>query len=121
MNGGWFASRKVNVPCTVEIADTPEALHAHVLLEGFDVGPGDSVLVHEAPTRVDFGQHLTCSRRATVWRAGWFGRLWTRLTSRFELTLLYEVSFTPERIPVTRKLRTETITKKLPHEIWSAQ
>jgi hypothetical protein len=107
MSASWFYPRAIEVPCTVEIADTSEEFHAHVLLEGFEVGPGDSVLVHEAPTGVEFGQRVVCDRRATVLRAAWFGRFWTRLTSRFELTLLYEVSFSPDHIPVTRHLRTQ--------------
>jgi hypothetical protein len=88
------------------VAQTPETLHAHVFLEGVDIGPGDEVLVHGARTRVGYGERIVCSRRATVVRAGWLARAWTRLASRFELTLLYEVSFTPDRLgaaPARRK------------------
>jgi hypothetical protein len=88
---------RVDVPCTVDIAQTVESLHAHVELKGIDVEPGDSVLVHDAPTDVGYGEHIVCNRRATVVRAGWLRRFWTRATSRFELTLLYEVSFSPSR------------------------
>ena len=84
-----------DVLCTGDIADTVESLHAHVELQGVAIEPGDSVLVHDAPTAVGFGERLVCSRRATVTRAGWLERLWTRATSRFELALLYEVSFSP--------------------------
>ena len=70
-------------------------VHAHVELDGVDVGPGDEVLVHDAPAQVAYGEHLVCSRRATVTQAGWIGRLWTRATSRFEIAMLYEVSFSP--------------------------
>jgi hypothetical protein len=99
--------RSVDVPCTVDIAQTVESLHAHVELEGIEVGPGDAVLVHDAPTRVAYGEHIVCGRQATVTRAGLLGRVWTRLTSRFELTLLYEVSFSPEReaSAVARRIR----------------
>ena len=90
-------SHRVDVPCTVDIAQTVESLHAHVELHGIDVGPGDSVQVHDAPTVVGYGEHLVCDRQATVTRASWLGRLWTRASSRFELTLLYEVSFSPGR------------------------
>lgn len=107
MKGNWLGRRALDVPCVVEIADTVEAFHAHVMLQGCEVGAGDSVLVHEAPVRVEPGTQMTFIRRATVFRAAWFDRLWTRLTSRFELTLLYEVSFTPQRIAVTRTLATE--------------
>lgn len=90
-------AQKFDVPCTVDVAQTVESLHAHVELLGVDVGPGDAVLVHDAPTGVGYGERLVCSRRATVTRAGVFRRVWTRLASRFELTLLYEVSFAPGR------------------------
>jgi hypothetical protein len=93
-----FARRSVNVPCNVEIANTAEALHAHVFLNGLEVEAGDSVLVHDAPTDVAFGQSLACDRRATVSRASWLDKLWVRLSSRFELTTLYEVSFSPDRL-----------------------
>jgi hypothetical protein len=94
----WITGRRVfEVPCTVELEQTPASLHAHVDLDGIEVGPGDSVRVHSAPTRVGFGQRLVCQRRATVVRAGWLGRLWVRAIAPFELTELYEVSFTSRR------------------------
>lgn len=91
------ARRTVRVPCTVDVEHTPESLHAHVDLDGIEVGPGDTVLVHGAPAHVDFGERLHCDAHATVIRAGWLERLWTRLTAHLELTELYEVSFSPRR------------------------
>ena len=96
-NERTWMRRRVDVPCTVDISQTAESLHAHVELDGIEVNAGDAVLVHDAPTYVAYGQRIVCGRRATVTRAGLLGRFWTRLTSRFELTLLYEVSFSPER------------------------
>lgn len=93
-----FGRRTRDVPCTIEIEHTPESLHAHVELEGIEVGPGDSVLVHDAPTIVPFGEKLVCERHATVVQAGPFERLWTKATAFLELTELYEVSFTPRRL-----------------------
>ena len=90
-------ARHIEVDCTVDVAQTVESLHAHVELEGVDVMPGDAVLVHDAPTEIAYGERLVCRRRATVTRASALRRLMTRLTSRFELTLLYEVSFSPAR------------------------
>lgn len=90
-------ARQVQVPCTVEIAHTADDCYAHVVLQGIDVGPGDEVLVHDAPTRIAYGEHRLCETRATVSRASGLGRLWTRLTARFELTMLYEVSFSSAR------------------------
>lgn len=87
--------QRVEVPCTVDVGHTRDTLHAHVELDGVDVGPGDEVLVHNAPTQVPYGEHIVCNRQATVTQAGWLGRLWTRATSRFEITMLYEVSFSP--------------------------
>jgi len=98
--------QRLDVPCTVDIADTVESLHAHVELKGVDVEPGDSVLVHDAPYDIGFGEHIVCDRQATVVRAGWLQRIWTRATSRFELTLLYEVSFSPTRVGAASVRRT---------------
>lgn len=91
--------RKVEVPCTVDIEHSFDSLHAYVELEGIEVGPGDEVLVHGAPTEVPFGERVVCRRRATVTQAGWLDRVWTRLTARFELTELYEVGFSSWRRP----------------------
>lgn len=95
----------VNVLCNVEIANTAEALHAHVFLNDLEVEAGDSVLVHDAPTDVAFGESLTCDRRATVSRASWLDKLWVRVSSRFELTTLFEVSFSPDRLTALSRSR----------------
>jgi hypothetical protein len=93
-----FAPRTHDTLCTIEIEHSEEHLHAHVELddEG-DLRPGDRVKVHGAPIQVSFGQRLTLRRPATVQRASWVERQWTRLTARFELAELYEVSFTPRK------------------------
>jgi hypothetical protein len=86
-------------PCTIEIEHTETSLHAHVELDGgIELRPGDRVRVHGAPIRVKFGDKLTLRRDATVERAGWLEREWTKLAARFELSELYEVSFTPGRL-----------------------
>lgn len=76
-------SRTLEVPCKVDIAQTPEALYAHVELEGVEVRPGDTVLVHDAPTRLVDGPQVVCARRATVTRAGWLRRAWARAAAPF--------------------------------------
>ena len=91
------AERIVQVPCTVEIEHSPESLHAHVDLKGFDVGPGDQVLIHDAPTTVPFGERQTFDCHATIVRAGPVGRLKARLEGYLELTELYEVGFSEGR------------------------
>lgn len=90
-------SRVLDVPCTVHVARTPEALFAHVALDGVDVAPGDTVLVHDAPAAVDEGASLLCERRATVVRARWFTRLWTQLLGCIPVADLFEVGFSAAR------------------------
>lgn len=91
--------RTVEVPCTVEIEQTPESLHAHAVPEGIEIRPGDVVLVHGAPAEIGFGERIRVQARATVVRAGPLRRLWTRLAAMGELTELYEVGFSPRRSP----------------------
>ncbi|MHC2019404.1 hypothetical protein [Methylobacterium sp. CM6247] len=94
----WFGRRIVEVPCTVEIEQTPETLHAHVTLDAtFEIEPGDEVQVHDAPTSVPYGERLVVRRTATVTRAGILERLWIKFAGHFELTELYEVSFSERR------------------------
>jgi hypothetical protein len=90
-------SREV-VPCTIEIENTFESLHAHVELHGTDpVEAGDEVLVHGDEIRVPYGQKVTLQRDATVTRASGLSRALTVLGARLELTELYEVSFSSGR------------------------
>ncbi|MFA5955571.1 hypothetical protein [Hyphomicrobium sp.] len=84
----------IEVPCTIEIENTFQSLHAHVDLDGdLAMNAGDQVLVHGDPVRVPYGQKITLRRLATVTRANRLDRAWTRLLARLELTELYEVSF----------------------------
>jgi hypothetical protein len=93
-----LSRRAHETSCTIEIEHSDESLHAHVELDSqSDLRPGDRVTVHGAPIHVSFGQRLVLRRGATVERASWLERQWTRLAGRFELTELYEVSFTPRR------------------------
>jgi hypothetical protein len=85
-------------PCTVEIEHSPQSLHAHVEIDGdFEVRPGDQVIVHDAPTDVPYGERIVVRRVATIVRAGLFERIWTRIAGNFELTELYDVSFSERR------------------------
>jgi hypothetical protein len=99
MSRTWTrAPKSFDVPCTVEIEQTSETLHAHVVLDGdIQIRPGDEVMVHNAPTHVEFGERLVVRRTATVKRAGPLDRLGARIEGYLELTELYEVSFSDGR------------------------
>lgn len=90
--------RRFDVPCTIEVEHTNEHLHAHVALEGeVPIYPGDRVRVHGDAIQVEFGASATYNRNATVMRAGWLTRQWTRFLASLEITELYEVSFSAGR------------------------
>jgi hypothetical protein len=99
MNRNWTGSRRsFEVPCTVEIEQTSETLHAHVVLDGnIQIQPGDEVTVHDAPTSVAFGERLVVRRTATVRRGSALDRLRAKVEGYLELTELYEVSFSDGR------------------------
>jgi hypothetical protein len=86
--------RRLDVPCTVEIENTYESLHAHVVLDGdIVIEPGDEVTVHGEPIKVPFGEKAVIRRTATVVRAGPIERAWTRMTGDLEFMELCEFSF----------------------------
>jgi hypothetical protein len=85
--------KQIDVRCFVDIEQTPESLHAHAIPEGIDIHPGDSVLVHGAPSSIRLGERLKLECSATVTRANVFARFWTRLMAPFELVELFEVGF----------------------------
>jgi hypothetical protein len=94
-----MTARRFTIPCTIRVEHTYESLEAHVELDGgIKPGIGDKVLVHGAPVSVPFGRSLVLRREATVTRANFFEKALVRLQSMFELTELYEVSFTDGRI-----------------------
>jgi hypothetical protein len=91
-------ARSFDVPCTIEIEQTPETLHAHVMLDGdIDIRPGDGVRVHDAPTDIAFGERIVVRRTATVVRGRVLDRLRARIDGYLELTELYDVSFSDGR------------------------
>ncbi len=94
MIGLLFGPRQTfEVPCTVELEQTPEFMQANVSLEGIEVEVGDTVLVHDAPTFIAFGDHQFFQRTATVTRANALDRFLTRIGAYLELTELYETGF----------------------------
>jgi len=100
-------SRTVETSCTLDLERTTERFHAHVELDGVEVGPGDTVLVHGAPGGVGEGQRIVCERRVTVRRAGWAARAFEKLRGRFAIVDLIETGFSPGRVapPATRSTR----------------
>ena len=99
MNVLWRSEpRRFDVGCSIEIEQTGESLHAHVLLDDdVEIHPGDEVTIHGAPITVRFGDRLNLRRTATIIRAGALKRMLTHLAGYLELTELYEVSFSDGR------------------------
>jgi hypothetical protein len=98
MTSNWFTRHQIDLPCTVDLEQTIESLHAYVEIDGVEIRPGDRVIVHDPPTQVEFGERLVCNRRATIVRANFFGSVMARLQGYLELTELYEVSFSSGRV-----------------------
>ncbi|MEA3265156.1 MAG: hypothetical protein U9R07_16925 [Pseudomonadota bacterium] len=89
-----MSARRFDVPCRIAIEQSEAYFHAHVELEGdVAINPGDRVQVHGAPMQVAFGESAVFERTATVTRAGPLLRGWTKLAAYFDLSELYEVSF----------------------------
>lgn len=94
-----FARTRFDTACRIEIENSHEHFHAHVELDGgVALNPGDKVLVHGDPITIPFGESATFDRVATVERATAIERLWTKFAGHFEMTELYEVSFSPGRL-----------------------
>ena len=93
------ASSRTARPCPARSRSSTrsESLHAHVELDGVEVGPGDEVIVHGAPTHVPFGEKIVARCHATVVRAGPIARLMAKIEGYLELTELYEVGFSEGR------------------------
>jgi hypothetical protein len=87
------AARRARVPCDVDLEATHEHFHAHVDLGAVEVSEGDSVLLAEAPTHIEFGEVRRYRSSALVERAGPLRRAWTRLVGRFGFQDLYDVGF----------------------------
>ncbi len=93
-----FRRETLETGCTIQVEHTPDALHAHVELDGnVAIGPGDQVRVHGAAVRLPYGEAITLRRRATVSRAGAIAAWWTKVRAQFALTELYEITFSSEK------------------------
>jgi hypothetical protein len=83
--------------CDVAIECTSECLHAEVTLLGAVVGPGDEVIVHDAPIAPDAEGRIACRRQATVRGAGPLGQMLAYLAGYLALTELIEIGFSAGR------------------------
>lgn len=88
-------SRRFETLARITAEHSDEQLCAHVELpDDIEIGPGDRVRVHGAAIALKFGERRTFERVATVERANRFERAWAKLEGQFQLTELFEVSFT---------------------------
>jgi hypothetical protein len=94
-----MGARAFEVPCTVDIEQTFDSLHAHAVPEGVRLRPGDRVVVHGVPGAIGYGEVMSFQARATVIRAGWPERVWTEASAILELTELYHCGFEPKEAP----------------------
>jgi hypothetical protein len=94
-----FRRTSEEITCELDVEKTPESFHAYAVPDGVDIRPGDTVLVHDAPAQIGFGERVVGRRRATLTRAGAVERLWTEFAGLFSLTELYEVGFEPKETP----------------------
>ncbi|MEM1236059.1 MAG: hypothetical protein AAGI10_03745 [Pseudomonadota bacterium] len=94
---GILLRDRETAPCTVTVSHRFEELSAHVRFNnGAVVHPGDSVLVHGSEIMAPYGEVVEEDRTATITRASWLERLWTRATGDFEYLELCEFSFSEE-------------------------
>lgn len=98
MRGQASSRRAFEVACIVRVSHTFENLYAHVELEDqVEIRPGDQVRVHGAPINPPYGQVQVERRQATITRATWLQRTWTRLTGDLDCLSLIDVSFSDRR------------------------
>jgi hypothetical protein len=91
-------TRSFDVGCTVSVSHRFEELSAHVELDGnIPVRPGDEVLVHGTPINPPYGEVRVERRHATVTRARWMTRVWTRMLGDVDCLSLLDVSFSERR------------------------
>ena len=92
-----MSARSFEVGCTVRVSHTFDDLSAHVELDGdLPIHPGDQVRVHGLAINPPYGAVCVERRRATVTRASWFERTWTRLTGDLDCLTLFDFGFTEE-------------------------
>lgn len=85
----------IELLCSIDIEHTASSFHAHQIPENIEINAGDTIIVHDALAGIGFGEHYIGERRATLYRASTWGRIWTQITSMLDLGELYEVGFNP--------------------------
>ncbi len=94
-----MAQRSFEVPCRIAVEQSDEHFHAHVELgDDIAIRAGDRVRVHGEAIAIRFGESAVYERTATITRASPLVRGWVKLASYFDLSELYEVSFSPGRV-----------------------
>lgn len=89
-----FFRKAIPTACTVTVAHTEESLEAHVELDdGLLPQTGDRVTVYGEPVRVEYGSTISLRRDARLVRGSVIDKAWVKFRSLFEVTELYEVSF----------------------------
>ncbi len=91
--------RRIDTTCTITVKHTEETLEAHVELhDGLLPDVGDKITVYGAPISVDYGREMTLTRPASLVRGTALDKLRLKVGAMFELTELYEVSFSTGRL-----------------------
>ncbi len=102
---GVFSAGTLDIDCDVDLERSDDSFHAYAIPR-VDIQPGDSLVMHGMPTRLQYGEHRSFCARATLTRAGALRRAWTQFAGLFELTSLYEVGFQPDEELVLHPRRT---------------
>lgn len=93
-----LARRSIPTTCTVTVRHTDETLEAHVELDdGLLPSVGDKITVFGSPVHVEYGSTIEIKRDARLVRGSALDKFWLKLRSLFDVTELYEVSFSPRR------------------------
>jgi len=96
-------SRTFALTCDIDIEQSWESLHAHAIPDGVEIEAGDIIIVHDTESTLE-AAHYIGQRDATLIRAGFWRRHWTRFCSIFEIAELFEVGFQTARFqPIVRE------------------
>ena len=105
---GWLAAETLEIECDIDLERSDDSFHAYAIPR-VQVGPGDSLVLHDMPSRLVYGECRQFRARATLTRASVLYRLWTEAAGLFELTGLYEVGFQPDEELTLHPARLETV------------